>query len=336
MKRFREYLTEEKRSHYWLAFDIPHGWGNHDEVVNQLKAGELHGVQGIAKDKRIVKNMFHTARNALLVMHADKVHELNPHLKPIEYDNAESMMANGMRDFHRVWAKKQNPMGTSQVMGQIFENAARDHQRETKYHSSEWGGSHPHNLGSDIHRIWMKHDGETPEINSVADFKYHVQRAIDLDEKDQKDYSEGRSSEKPVIGTSWGRMDALKDGINRLGGLHQVAHRAAKEIHRTYGDEGEVSVNAPSFKVPKGSKLIITAPINQTAGIRANHAELDTKGQGGWKTKWDEDQIRHMDKLNTSVEELKPHYDIKMIDSHHYSENRTYPSGNKTRLEKKK
>lgn len=322
MKTFKNFITENKTPKTrWLAFDIPHEeteHRSHSKTIEQLKAGELHGVKGISGDKRIVRNFLHTARNALLVMPAHKVHELNPNIRPIEYDNPHSMMKNGMQDIHRILQKNpEDKYGTEQVMGHIFEKAVR-HMKQNKIPVEYNMNDGAFNRGQDMHRAMVRaNGGKFPQINSPEDFAKHAHAALAHDEQIHKDYNDGKTEEQPILGGAFKHhmREDIKKTFENAGGADKFVHHAVKELGRVYQDEGEHAVDAPSFKIPKKSKLIVL-----TQHKMRDYYANKPLGMGDYEKK----QVNEIDNFHKSIEDLKNHYDVKTIDSSHYEQNRVY------------
>lgn len=313
MSLFYNFIVEEliPPKYYWLMMDIPRGdWRhNHDDVVNQLKARELHGVKGISKSRKIFTQMFHTTRNTALIMPAEATRALNPHLRDVDYENADSLMANHMHDLHRIFEKNPGKSGTNQVFGHIFEYGDR---------KDRFFGSDAFNRGQNVHDVLLRHHGETPPINSVADFAHHVNHALALDQQDEDDYRAGRTDKKPILGGSWSARDKTIEGLREHGGAEQLAHKAAKGIAKIYGDEAEVAVDAPSLKIPHGSRLIIHSDPSHEKSLRDMHPAFVTDHTLK--------SIAEYDRWHKSIDELAQHYPIKHLNSFEYAQARARSS----------
>lgn len=319
MKTFKQFLLEAKKPHYWLALDIPKGEDNWRGqtgagVVDQLKKGELHGVKGISTSKNIVRQMFHTTRNTILAMPADDVHKLNPKLRPINYTDPHEFTKNGMHDIHRVFEKEKNHRGLDQVMGHIFAYASRHLGKDGRE-----AIPNAFNRGQEIADVWKRH-GIYPSINSPEDFHHHVQKAFELNAKDRLDYQEKVKTDsfypKPAMDRAWSHeREGFQDFFNQHGG-HGILHAFGQHMHRVYGDEAEMAVEAPSFKVPKNTRIVALS--------NRSDYERRQKQAKPFRTSYDDEaDVKHMSH-EARLKELGDHYPTKVIDDHHYALHRVY------------
>lgn len=334
MKSFKQFITENvTKNHYWLALNIHHDPERHSEVVDQLKKGELHGVKGISNDKRIVNQWFHTGRNALLVMPHDEVHKLNPNIRPIEYQNPHSMMKNGMHDLHRILQKSPDSKhGTSQLMGQMFDHGIRHAMKEIPNHVGYGLRDGARNRGTDLHEAMTRaNGGKFPEIHSPQDFEHHLHKALEHDEQIEKDYNDEKTETKPLFGGAFksGMRNEIRDVMKHSGGAAKFIEHASNSIGKTYQDEGEHAVDAPSFKVPKNSKLIALT----------HHSDIDKiknapMTQAVGMSDYDKKRVGELDTFHNSLKELGDHYKVKEIENSHYEKNRMYGKRSKFKLKK--
>lgn len=90
------------------------------DKVKDLANGVLDGVQGISDTSEIIMQWYGIARDAVLVMDADKLIKSNK-LSRVQYDNPEYLVSNGMAALYRIFDKKLDKSGHYGIAGNLID-----------------------------------------------------------------------------------------------------------------------------------------------------------------------------------------------------------------------
>lgn len=231
---------------FWLVFDIPMKSYNesdvtrHQQIIQDVKNGRLHGVKGISDTREIVTQWLHVARNAALVMDAHAVAEANK-LRRIEYADPELLCANQMAMIYRLFDKMDNRFGHIGLMQNIMQYMVRS-MRDIDYnfhHQMSYYGFESRVAD----RYWKAiEEGKTPSINSISDLTEFV-------------YSACR--EEASAGGTWrGHLAKEFEDLDK-NHVERALREAVIIIGRMYQEEGEWEVLNDPFVVPADTVLLI-------------------------------------------------------------------------------
>jgi len=211
---------------FWLVTGVSN---RNPERMEQLASGILPGVKGISDNKKILMHFLGIGRNAVLVMPASKVIELNDIYK-IDYEEPEDLLDNDMMLLSRIWNKEHGtPMGRRGVLVNLSDRIAEILKKNSDRNISS--------IGSAITGGYISLESNVPEINSVTDLAEHVRERV-LEGSNQ--FNREKRERLPL--QWWKRV--VSDAV--IAGM------------RTYRSEGEWVVENDTLRVPEGSRLLVT------------------------------------------------------------------------------
>lgn len=98
-----------KRFYVAIPFD---DYNEHNaRKLKDLAHGVLNGIQGISHKHEIIMQWYGIARDAILVMDAEKVFKINQ-LSRVQYDNPDYLVSRGMAPLYRIFDKTPDKGGT--------------------------------------------------------------------------------------------------------------------------------------------------------------------------------------------------------------------------------
>lgn len=109
---------------FYVVVPIYEGHDREMKRVKDIARGVLDGVQGISDKSEIIMNWYGIARNAIIVMDANKLMKMNK-LSRIQYDNPHYLASDGLFALYRLWDKDPAEHGSRGVAENFLESASR-------------------------------------------------------------------------------------------------------------------------------------------------------------------------------------------------------------------
>jgi len=238
LERFaRSFAPSDVPGVFWLVFSLD------EAFASDIASGELKGLKGISGSSRIVLNFFNVGRDAMLVMPGKAVVQTNK-LSRIMYDNPEYLVSNDLDALYRIWAKsKQQKWGIAGVFGNMTDNiqlvlkASGDKKFRDIEYLIGWG-----TLNATAYGSYAK--ANPPSIDTARDLARWYRNATIAILKENK-----RDRRDPAF------AEALK-----VSDWLPIVKGALEQVARAYKDEGEWVVKNDTFKVPAGSRMLVSRP----------------------------------------------------------------------------
>jgi hypothetical protein len=279
-KYIKRYLTEATTTKFfWLAFNMPVEPYNDQtkNVFNELRSLKMHGVRGISNNSDNVRDWINV-RDAFLVMDTEEVMKANPGLEPVEYDNPDKMLANGMNHLKRIW-NQSGKYAFSQVLLRLFEHSFTGKDQPLR---------EPASVGDNIGRSLEKLGETSDVIKSIDDLVAATFRGAEASAASADHWTKYRRDET---------LETLKS----IGpeGLKQWFQKGFDRIAEIYGTEGEwVVADDQPFVIPPNSRLIVPDHVKEKAS-------REKSASSPFASKYDQSWLDALPVWQKNVESLK-------------------------------
>jgi hypothetical protein len=284
-----EAVDPEKPKYFWIITDIPttvhDEWKEHDERrLREMSSGVLTGVKGISATREIICQMLDSKGNTAIMMNGADVMQYN-NIERVRYEDPDYLASNNMHALYRLWEKNpEKKYGKNGLMMNLYGYFSKMIAKKSPY------------LG---HRVYEM-------INPVSDmFEAEPSTVNTADDVGQLIYD---LMQKVVASTAlYYRYRAEEIADVTLEMAKEGAREALLYTGRIYADEGEWLVKSSTFRIPPGSKMLVSMT------TEARRAALD--GDLSKIPPWNQYTVKNAKIVLEKISQynFESHYDVRFI-----------------------
>jgi len=222
----RSYVSSDVPEKFYFVFDLT---CRTDKIVNMFQKNFIEKVKGISDTGEIRYFFWGMARNAVLIMDAKKLLEINK-LTRVMYDNPHYLLASNMKALYRILAASGQYHVLREILGHFSTVIEKSDNKEVG------------NLGYDAVYYGLpnygwewRQDIETTNINNLKQLSQFL--------KDRIDNS---------FSVETGRTYNIS-----LDDYYKYLYKALMSLGKLYSDEGEWIIKGNGLQIPPNSEVVI-------------------------------------------------------------------------------